>query len=24
MANFADMRPNEEFHTLGRPGPGDE
>ena len=23
MANFADMRPNEEFHTLGRPEPGD-
>ena len=24
MANFADMRPNEEFHTLGRPMPDGE
>jgi len=24
MANFADMRPNEEFHTLGRPETRDE
>ena len=24
MANFADMRPNEEFHSLGRPRPTDE
>jgi uncharacterized peroxidase-related enzyme len=24
MANFADMRPNEEFHTLGRPDSGDD
>ena len=24
MANFADMRPNEEFHTLGRPMPDTE
>ena len=24
MANFADMRPNEEFHTLGRPEPRNE
>ena len=24
MASFADIRPNEEFHTLGRPDPGEE
>jgi uncharacterized peroxidase-related enzyme len=24
MASFADIRPNEQFHTLGRPSPGSE